>query len=233
MPNVTRAGRAGAQPPQPRRRCAGCGRCAGCARRAGSRRTRRSAGAATRGRRPVRTSATTSRSIPIWVSRAARARASGCCSTSATSRIRCASTSRPTTNMSFWHSATFSNDGSKVLFTDEWGGGILAALPRHRQAGVGRQRALHDREQQAEVPQLLQAAGAADRAGELRRAQRLAHPDPGPRGDGAGVVPGRHLGLRLDRRRRIRRRSRSSIAVRSRPSDCARAARGRPTGTTA
>jgi hypothetical protein len=26
-------------------------------------------------------------------------------------------------NMSFWHSATFSNDGRKVLFTDEWGGG--------------------------------------------------------------------------------------------------------------
>jgi hypothetical protein len=26
-------------------------------------------------------------------------------------------------NFSFWHSATFNNDGSKVLFTDEWGGG--------------------------------------------------------------------------------------------------------------
>jgi hypothetical protein len=26
-------------------------------------------------------------------------------------------------NMAFWHSATFSNDGTKVLFTDEWGGG--------------------------------------------------------------------------------------------------------------
>ena len=26
-------------------------------------------------------------------------------------------------NMSFWHSATFSNDGSKLLFSDEWGGG--------------------------------------------------------------------------------------------------------------
>jgi hypothetical protein len=26
-------------------------------------------------------------------------------------------------NMSFWHSATFNNDGTKVLFTDEWGGG--------------------------------------------------------------------------------------------------------------
>ena len=25
--------------------------------------------------------------------------------------------------MSFWHSATFSNDGKKVLFSDEWGGG--------------------------------------------------------------------------------------------------------------
>ena len=27
------------------------------------------------------------------------------------------------TNMSFWHSATFNNDGTKVLFSDEWGGG--------------------------------------------------------------------------------------------------------------
>jgi hypothetical protein len=26
-------------------------------------------------------------------------------------------------NFSFWHSATFSNDGSKLLFSDEWGGG--------------------------------------------------------------------------------------------------------------
>ena len=26
-------------------------------------------------------------------------------------------------NFSYWHSATFSNDGSKILFTDEWGGG--------------------------------------------------------------------------------------------------------------
>jgi hypothetical protein len=26
-------------------------------------------------------------------------------------------------NFAFWHSATFSNDGTKVIFTDEWGGG--------------------------------------------------------------------------------------------------------------
>ncbi|MBD0371017.1 MAG: hypothetical protein ICV60_09300 [Pyrinomonadaceae bacterium] len=29
-------------------------------------------------------------------------------------------------NYSYWHSATFSNDGKKVLFTDEWGGGLGA-----------------------------------------------------------------------------------------------------------
>jgi len=32
-------------------------------------------------------------------------------------------------NFSFWHSATFNNDGSKILFTDEWGGG---SAPRCR-----------------------------------------------------------------------------------------------------
>jgi hypothetical protein len=33
-------------------------------------------------------------------------------------------------NMAMWHSATFSNDGSKVLFSDEWGGG---SQPRCRE----------------------------------------------------------------------------------------------------
>jgi hypothetical protein len=27
-------------------------------------------------------------------------------------------------NFAYWHSATFSNDGSKVLYSDEWGGGV-------------------------------------------------------------------------------------------------------------
>ena len=31
----------------------------------------------------------------------------------------------------YWHSATFNNDGTKVLFTDEWGGG---RRPRCRRA---------------------------------------------------------------------------------------------------
>jgi hypothetical protein len=28
------------------------------------------------------------------------------------------------TNFSYWHSATFNNDGTKLLFSDEWGGGL-------------------------------------------------------------------------------------------------------------
>jgi hypothetical protein len=36
-------------------------------------------------------------------------------------------------NFSYWHSANFSNDGSKVMFTDEWGGGTGArCAPNHR-----------------------------------------------------------------------------------------------------
>src|SRR5687767_15460332 len=27
------------------------------------------------------------------------------------------------TNFSYWHSVTFNNDGTKILFSDEWGGG--------------------------------------------------------------------------------------------------------------
>ena len=29
------------------------------------------------------------------------------------------------TGFAYWHSATFNNDGTKVLFTDEWGGGMM------------------------------------------------------------------------------------------------------------
>jgi hypothetical protein len=36
-------------------------------------------------------------------------------------------------NFAYWHSANFSNDGSKVMFTDEWGGGTGArCAPNHR-----------------------------------------------------------------------------------------------------
>ncbi len=108
-----------------------------------------------------------------------------------------------------------------------------AEVPRDRSARVGRRRDLHDREQQAGVPGLLQAARAADLAGKLRGAQRLARPDPGPRHHGAGVVSGRRVGVRLDRSGARRRKSRSSIAVRWTRRGWSKAARGRRTGTTA
>ena len=45
-------------------------------------------------------------------------------------------------NYAFWHSASFNNDGTKVLFTDEWGGGrnprCRATDPMHWGAEIGR-----------------------------------------------------------------------------------------------
>ena len=75
-------------------------------------------------RSPVRRSATTSPSIRRSVSRAARAAATACCSTSATRRIRRRIGAAADSNFSYWHSATFNNDGTKILFSDEWGGGM-------------------------------------------------------------------------------------------------------------
>ena len=72
--------------------------------------------------RPTPTSATTSRSIRPSASPPEPAPATASCSTSRIpSPKRIDAVSDP--NYSFWHSATFNNDGTKVLFTDEWGGG--------------------------------------------------------------------------------------------------------------
>ena len=68
-------------------------------------------------------------------------------------------------NFSYWHSATFNNDGSKILFSDEWGGGRQPKCRKHRQARVGCGRDLHPhRPEDDAVPELLQAAGATDAA---------------------------------------------------------------------
>jgi hypothetical protein len=82
-------------------------------------------------------------------------------------------------NFSYWHSATFNNDGTKVLFSDEWGGGsqpkCRATDPRAWGAdalfSIDANRKMH-----FEGYYKLRATG---RDGELRRAQRIAHPIPG------------------------------------------------------
>ena len=103
-------------------------------------------------------------------------------------------------NFSYWHSATFNNDGTKLLFSDEWGGGGQPKCRATDKKEWGADAIFTLVERQMTLPELLQDAGGADRQRELRGPQRLADPDPGPRRHGPGLVPGRHLGLRLDRR---------------------------------
>jgi hypothetical protein len=53
-------------------------------------------------------------------------------------------------NFSYWHSATFNNDGSKILFSDEWGGGMQAKCRRTDKPEWGADAVftLHDRQMQ-------------------------------------------------------------------------------------
>ena len=136
-------------------------------------------------------------------------------------------------NFSYWHSATFNNDGTKILFSDEWGGGGQPKCRATDKKEWGADAIFTIDDRQDGVPELLQDAGAADAAGELRGAQRLADPDPGARRDGAGVVSGRHLGVRLDRPGAPE----GDRLLRPRPGGLDRAwataGRGRSTGTTA
>ena len=44
------------------------------------------------------------------------------------------------TTFAFWHSATFNNDGTKLLFSDEWGGGTQPMCQSTDPADVGRRR---------------------------------------------------------------------------------------------
>ncbi len=74
-----------------------------------------------------------------------------------------------------------------------------AKVPGDRQARVGGGCALHRGRQPDDVSELLQDVGSADGVRELCGPQRIAHPDPGAGRHGPGVVPRRHLRVRLDR----------------------------------
>jgi hypothetical protein len=62
-------------------------------------------------------------------------------------------------NYAYWHSASFSNDGKKVVFTDEWGGGMGARCRPTDPNVWGADAIFHLSRQQTKICQLLQDAG--------------------------------------------------------------------------
>ena len=182
-----------------------------------------------------RTSATTSRCIPEV------GLAAGACSGNGIlldiSRSGAPEAPRPRsrdTNFAYWHSATFNNDGTKVIFTDEWGGGTRPRCRATDPPTWGADAIFDIVDEQADVRRLLQDAGA-----QTEQENCVAHNgslDSGarPRHHGAGVVSGRRVGVRLHRLGAPGRDRASSTAVRSTRTKLVHAAAtGRPTGTTA
>ena len=100
---------------------------------------------------------------------------------------------RADTNFSLWHTAVFSNDGKKVVFTDEWGGGTGPMCQADVHDGDGRQHHPHHRRRSKKYTQhaYFKIPTAQTAAGELRLAQRRPHSGAGSRHHGAGLVPGR------------------------------------------
>jgi hypothetical protein len=96
-------------------------------------------------------------------------------------------------NYAYWHSASFSNDGKKVVFTDEWGRRNGRALPGKRSERLGGERDFSSCRQQTEFRKLLQTACRAGRQRKLRRAQRLARSGSWTRFENSGVVSGRRF----------------------------------------
>ena len=110
-------------------------------------------------------------------------------------------------------------------FTDEWGR-HLPALPRADLLNWGADAIFDVVDRKPKFGATTHAG--ADRCRELRRAQWVADSGPRTRHHGAGVVPGRRLGVRLHGFGKLFG-SRSSIAVRSTRSTSSPAGTGRPT----
>ena len=108
---------------------------------------------------------------------------------------------RDTENFAFWHSATFNNAGTKVVFTDELGGGGAPTCNEETGDTKGAN-GIYDINQRGKLKfQSYYKMPRTQSSTELRGPQRLADPDQGPGRDGAGGVSGRDLGLRLHRLR--------------------------------
>ena len=80
-------------------------------------------------------------------------------------------------NFSYWHSATFNNDGTKVLFSDEWGGGGGPKCRATDQKEWGADAIFTIENGKLKFQSYYKLPAAQTDEGELRRAQRLADPD--------------------------------------------------------
>ena len=117
--------------------------------------------------------------------------------------------------MSFWHSATFSNDGKKILFTDEWGGG---SAPRCRDTdklewGANALFTIENNKLKFHSYYKMPAPQTAQENCVAHNGSLI--PIPGRDVMVQALVPGRPVGLRLDRRRPSEGDRLSSIAARS------------------
>ena len=94
---------------------------------------------------------------------------------------------------SYWHGATFSNDGKAVVFTDEWGGGTGARCRATDQLNWGANGIYEivNRKLVFKSYYKLPVAQTHDR--ELRQPRRQPDPGPGPQHPGPGLVPGRRV----------------------------------------
>ncbi len=102
-------------------------------------------------------------------------------------------------NFSYWHSATFNNDGTKLLFSDEWGGGSAPKCRASDPRDWGADAIFNIVNNKLVFQGYYKLSAPQTSAGKLRRAQRLSHSGARPRHHGAGVVPGRHVGVRFHR----------------------------------
>jgi hypothetical protein len=98
-------------------------------------------------------------------------------------------------NFSYWHSATFNNDGTKLLFSDEWGGG---GQPKCRDYdnpkwGADAIFTLANGQMTFQSYYKMLAPQTANENCVAHNGSLI--PIPGPRHHGAVVVSGRYLGL--------------------------------------
>ena len=96
-------------------------------------------------------------------------------------------------NYSYWHSASFSNDGSKVVFTDEWGGGLGARCRANDPNKWGADAIFTVKDDKLTFANYYKMPAAQGDTENCVAHNGSLVPVPGPRHRSAVVVSGRHF----------------------------------------